>query len=159
VFRVCSGHALLGQLLNLDEMRETEFSDAIRVFDGIRLFGNDAEWKVCGCLLFIMCVRTCLVFVFFINYLPPPPLWGGLQSACNRYNRFLVPIEELAASKLSRHLGSMQSQPHQMLQEFQKYSEVVRRDIVFSRLGAFFTLVFFLRVFFCFLFFFGGEGG
>ena len=42
----------------------------------------------------------------------------------------------------------MQSQPHQMLQEFQKYSEVVRRSTVFSRLGKLYHLFSFPLVYY-----------
>ncbi|KAI9364365.1 dynein heavy chain and region D6 of dynein motor-domain-containing protein [Zopfochytrium polystomum] len=61
-----------------------------------------------------------------------PKVW---KSALDKYNRLLAAVEELAAAKLSRRLGALHSQPHQMLQEFQRFALIVKRDAVFSRLA------------------------
>ncbi|KAJ3070332.1 Cytoplasmic dynein 2 heavy chain 1 [Podochytrium sp. JEL0797] len=56
------------------------------------------------------------------------------ETACLQYKKSLVPSEKMIAVKLSQLFTSIQSQPHQMLQEFQKYGDLIRRDVVFKKL-------------------------
>ncbi|KAI8621722.1 dynein heavy chain and region D6 of dynein motor-domain-containing protein [Chytriomyces sp. MP71] len=58
------------------------------------------------------------------------------ESALLQYKKSLVPAEQLIAGKLSNLFTSIQSQPHQMLQEFQKYSDLIKRDFIFKRLAS-----------------------
>ncbi|KAJ3330553.1 Cytoplasmic dynein 2 heavy chain 1, partial [Blyttiomyces sp. JEL0837] len=56
------------------------------------------------------------------------------ELAVLQHNKFLAKAEVIVAGKLSQILTSVQSQPHQMLQEFQKYSEIIKRDVIHKRL-------------------------
>ena len=59
------------------------------------------------------------------------------QLALKKFDKLLQPGEELVAEKLSYVLNSVQSQPHQMLQECQKFIDLIIRKGIHRKLGIF----------------------
>ena len=55
------------------------------------------------------------------------PLW---QRAVSQFEAVLEPAEQRIAGKLREQLRQCLSQPHQLLREFQRYKELVRRPII-----------------------------
>ncbi|KAI9332693.1 dynein heavy chain and region D6 of dynein motor-domain-containing protein [Obelidium mucronatum] len=58
------------------------------------------------------------------------------ETAVLQYKKSLVLSEKMIANKLSQLFTSIQSQPHQMLQEFQKYGDLIRREVIFKKLAS-----------------------
>ncbi|KAI8844037.1 dynein heavy chain and region D6 of dynein motor-domain-containing protein [Chytriomyces cf. hyalinus JEL632] len=58
------------------------------------------------------------------------------DTATLQYKKSLSPAEQLIAVKLSNLFTSIQSQPHQMLQEFQKYGNLIKSDVIFKKLAS-----------------------
>ncbi|KAJ3025524.1 UNVERIFIED_CONTAM: Cytoplasmic dynein 2 heavy chain 1 [Siphonaria sp. JEL0065] len=58
------------------------------------------------------------------------------ETAVLQYKKALLSSEKMIANKLSQLFTSIQSQPHQMLQEFQKYGDLIRRDVIFKKLAS-----------------------
>lgn len=59
------------------------------------------------------------------------PLW---KAAVAQYDRGVAPAELRIATKLRRKFHELEAQPHQLLREFQRYKELVRRPAVSKEL-------------------------
>ena len=59
------------------------------------------------------------------------PLW---KAAVAQYDRGMAPAELRIASKLRTKFHELEAQPHQLLREFQRYKELVRRPAVSKEL-------------------------
>ena len=59
------------------------------------------------------------------------PLW---KAAVAQYNRGVAPAELRIATKLRNKFHELEAQPHQLLREFQRYKELVRRPAVSKEL-------------------------
>ena len=59
------------------------------------------------------------------------PLW---KAAVAQYDRGMASAELRIASKLRRKFHELEAQPHQLLREFQRYKELVRRPTVSKEL-------------------------
>ncbi|KAL2914266.1 hypothetical protein HK105_206212 [Polyrhizophydium stewartii] len=57
-------------------------------------------------------------------------------AALAQYNRMIQPLEERCAQKLQSLFGALQSQPAQLLREFQRYRDLVQREIIGRQLAA-----------------------
>ena len=70
------------------------------------------------------------------------PLWAA---AVAQYERGMSPAESRIASVLCSRLEKLEAQPNQLLREFQKFKELIRRptigkELVSQRLGCFICL-------------------
>ncbi|KAJ1562887.1 Cytoplasmic dynein 2 heavy chain 1 [Nowakowskiella sp. JEL0078] len=93
-------HELLAQLLTTEEQRELKFEKTLEVFNNVE-------------------VLQCSKF----NE-------GVWKSAVSQYWKILIPIEQCVAEKLRSMFSSLQSQPAQLLREYERYSFLVRREII-----------------------------
>lgn len=59
------------------------------------------------------------------------PLW---KAAVAQYERGVAPAELRIASKLRGKFQQLQAQPHQLLREFQKYQELIKRQNISKEL-------------------------
>ena len=59
------------------------------------------------------------------------PLW---KAAVAKYDRGVAPAELRIATKLRKKFHELEAQPHQLLREFQRYKELVRRPAVSKEL-------------------------
>lgn len=59
------------------------------------------------------------------------PLW---KAAVAQYERGVAPAELRIASKLRGKFQQLQAQPHQLLREFQKYQELIKRPNISKEL-------------------------
>ena len=59
------------------------------------------------------------------------PLW---RAAVTQYERGVTPAELRIAAKLRERFQNLQAQPHQLLREFQRYQELVRRPNISKEL-------------------------
>ncbi|CAI8019648.1 Cytoplasmic dynein 2 heavy chain 1, partial [Geodia barretti] len=59
------------------------------------------------------------------------PLW---RAAVAQYDRGMVPAESSIAGKLRSRFHQLEAQPHQLLQEFQRYKELVKRPTISKEL-------------------------
>ncbi len=63
-----------------------------------------------------------------IHPLQPNPYTQSLwQAAVDQYGRSMQPAETKIASKLRDKLRALEAQPHQLLREFQRYKDLVKR--------------------------------
>ncbi|RDD40688.1 Cytoplasmic dynein 2 heavy chain 1 [Trichoplax sp. H2] len=53
------------------------------------------------------------------------PLW---RAAVSQYEKGMIPAEQRIASKLRSQLRELQGKPHQLLREFQRYRELIKRS-------------------------------
>ncbi|KAI8925894.1 dynein heavy chain and region D6 of dynein motor-domain-containing protein [Entophlyctis helioformis] len=58
------------------------------------------------------------------------------SSAVIQYNRAIERVETLCAEKLQRIFGSLQTQPAQLLREFQRYRDLVQREAIARHLAS-----------------------
>jgi dynein heavy chain 2 len=56
------------------------------------------------------------------------------KAAVAQYDRGMAPAELRIATKLRRKFHELEAQPHQLLREFQRYKELVRRPAVSKEL-------------------------
>ena len=57
------------------------------------------------------------------------------MNASERYNELIEPLEVLAGKKLQDTLHKLSNQPNQLLREFQKYKDIIKRKRVSQHLG------------------------
>lgn len=55
------------------------------------------------------------------------PLW---EAAVAQYGRSMEPAEGKIAGKLREKLRALEAQPHQLLREFQRYKDLVKRPAI-----------------------------
>jgi len=77
-------------------------------------------------------------FIHFVPGLHPlqhnpytQPLW---KAAVAQYERSMTPAELRIAGKLREKFQQLQAQPHQLLREFQRYRELIKRPNISKEL-------------------------
>ena len=61
------------------------------------------------------------------------PLW---RAAVAQYERAMAPAEARIAVKIREKLRSLEAQPHQLLREFQRYKDLIKRPAISKDLVA-----------------------
>ena len=59
------------------------------------------------------------------------PLWAA---AVSQYGRSMGPAETKIAGKLREKLRALEAQPHQLLREFQRYKDLIKRPAISKEL-------------------------
>ena len=84
------------------------------------------------------CDKNDILCCFFFQGLQPlqhnpytEPLW---KAAVAQYERGMAPAELRIAGKLRGKFQQLQAQPHQLLREFQKYQELIKRPNISKEL-------------------------
>ncbi|XP_063840903.1 LOW QUALITY PROTEIN: cytoplasmic dynein 2 heavy chain 1-like [Scylla paramamosain] len=99
-------HKQLTRLLSLSEQEDLKTSDAFKPFAGLKP----------------------------VQYNPyTEPLW---QAAVRQFENFLKPAEQRIAGKLRSQLRNMNSSAYQLMQEFKRYKELIKRDSIQTELVA-----------------------
>lgn len=99
-------HKQLTRLLSLSEQEDLKTSDAFKPFAGLKP----------------------------VQYNPyTEPLW---QAAVRQFENFLKPAEQRIAGKLRAQLRNMNSSAYQLMQEFKRYKELIKRDSIQTELVA-----------------------
>ncbi|KAI8896032.1 dynein heavy chain and region D6 of dynein motor-domain-containing protein [Globomyces pollinis-pini] len=106
ILQLRSSHELLIRLLSLEEQRELQVEKCFSSF-------NTLNPLVCSS--------------------NAQRKWND---AMESYKEDIISIEKIAASKLQRILSSLQSQPSQLLREFHRYKDVIKRQTISRELEA-----------------------
>ncbi|KAH9247140.1 hypothetical protein BASA81_015283 [Batrachochytrium salamandrivorans] len=99
-----TSHDALLNVVQLETYQDTHADDALKFFEGLNMF---------------QCSKS---------------IDMAWTNAISQYNRIIEPVELQCAQRLSAIFGSLQAQPSQLLREFQKYRELVRRENIFRQL-------------------------
>jgi dynein heavy chain 2 len=104
IMNIRNAHDLLVQLLSVEEQTESRVAESFDSFNGINPMSCSSYSSM---------------------------KW---KEAVERYKERIVALEKKAALKLKRILGSLHSQPTQLLREFQKYKDVITRKTISEQL-------------------------
>ncbi|KAH6561492.1 hypothetical protein BASA60_011476 [Batrachochytrium salamandrivorans] len=99
-----TSHDALLNVVQLETYQDTHADDALKFFEGLNMF---------------QCSKS---------------IDMAWTNAISQYNRIIEPVELQCAQRLSAIFGALQAQPSQLLREFQKYRELVRRENIFRQL-------------------------